>query len=542
MYLPTCPQILHFTPCTWLCPQTSHIGSRSRFESAALGAVAICVGVSGAGGLAACIRGGNLSDHTAGARKQHAVEQAFRRAAGAWVRGASPCTARMQGLLTRADSSRSNGDDPGSDSFGDGGKVPTSKLITSGHDNYEMIFMMLMGIRTSVGKFTNVPPRDLTTADFDQKWDGDFLKQGSADTPAHANHDFRFRDFSPLVFRQIRERFGVMTEDYLLSLTSEYVLVEMFTNSKSGSFFFYSADYRFILKTCTKREAAFLMAALPQYHAHLMAHRWAPRPMHPLYRPELAARRLSPPLTVGRPRARGFDSASAPSMACDRRLPRSRRRVRLESCRYTLLCRFFGLHRVHLPGSALGRKVYFVVMGNVFPIDRPIHERYDLKGSTRGRVTTEVEKEDPNVVLKDLDWIRAGRKLHLGEDKKRRLLAQIKKDCALLERLDVIDYSMCADPRHAHAMLHVHLPMRPCCTPMLRRPCACTRLCCNAHVCAHADGGMRARVGWCEVEVGMPSSAHKPSHCPMSQAGGHPSSVGIDGSCRRARARVVALL
>ena len=54
-----------------------------------------------------------------------------------------------------------------------------------------------------------------------------------------------------------------MTQDYLVSLTSEYVLVEMFTNSKSGSFFFYSADYRFILKTCTKREAAFLMAALP---------------------------------------------------------------------------------------------------------------------------------------------------------------------------------------------------------------------------------------------------------------------------------------
>ena len=46
------------------------------------------------------------------------------------------------------------------------------------------------------------------------------------------------------------------------------------------------------------------------------------------------------------------------------------------------------------------------------------------------------------MVLKDLDWINSGRKLHLGVDKKRRLLAQIKKDCALLERLEVIDYSM----------------------------------------------------------------------------------------------------
>ena len=196
-----------------------------------------------------------------------------------------------------------------------GEKKDTSKLISSGHDNFDMIFMMLMGIRTAVGKFANVPSRDLHAGDFDQKWDGDFLSKGSADTPAHGNHDFRFRDYSPLVFREIRERFGVMTQDYLVSLTSEYVLVEMFTNSKSGSFFFYSADYRFILKTCTKREAAFLMAALPQYHAHLMQHR------------------------------------------------------------YSLLCRFFGLHRVHLPGMASGKKVYFVVMGNVFPIDKPIHER-----------------------------------------------------------------------------------------------------------------------------------------------------------------------
>ena len=280
-------------------------------------------------------------------------------------------------MLRRSTSSGSNNEDSKKDE-----KVNTSNLVAAGHDNFDMIFMMLMGIRTATGKFANLPARDLTAADFDQKWDGDFLKGGSPDTPAHGNHDFRFRDFSPLVFRQIRERFGVMTEDYLLSLTSEYVLVEMFTNSKSGSFFFYSADYRFILKTCTKREAAFLIAALPQYHAHLMQHR------------------------------------------------------------YTLLCRFFGLHRVHLPGMASGKKVYFVVMGNVFPIDKPIHERYDLKGSTRGRVTSEEERQDPNVVLKDLDWIRAGRKLHLGADKKRRLLAQIKKDCALLERLEVIDYSM----------------------------------------------------------------------------------------------------
>jgi len=259
-------------------------------------------------------------------------------------------------------------------------KTATTNLISAGHESFELIFMMLMGIRTSVGRFcAQAQARELASSDFEQQWEGDFLGKGSAETPAHGHYDFRFKDYAPLVFRQIRERFGIEAPDYMLSLTSEYVLVEMFTNSKSGSFFFYSSDFRFILKTCTKREAAFLMAALPQYHAHLMQNR------------------------------------------------------------YTLLSRIFGLHRVQMRS---GRRVFFVVMGNVFPIDRPVHERYDLKGSTRNRFTTDEERQDPNVVLKDLDWINSGRKLHLGGDKKRRLLGQIKKDCALLEKLEVIDYSM----------------------------------------------------------------------------------------------------
>ena len=42
----------------------------------------------------------------------------------------------------------------------------------------------------------------------------------------------------------------------------------------------------------------------------------------------------------------------------------------------TLLVRFYGLHRVKLPG---GRKIHYVVMENVFPPNRDMHETYDLK-------------------------------------------------------------------------------------------------------------------------------------------------------------------
>ena len=53
-------------------------------------------------------------------------------------------------------------------------------------------------------------------------------------------------------------------------------------------------------------------------------------------------------------------------------------------------------------------------MSNVLFSPLPLHERYDLKGSTRGRITSDAEKADPHVVLKDLDWIRAVRGRSFG--------------------------------------------------------------------------------------------------------------------------------
>ena len=43
----------------------------------------------------------------------------------------------------------------------------------------------------------------------------------------------------------------------------------------------------------------------------------------------------------------------------------------------SLLTRFFGLHRVKT--SLNPRRIYFVVMGNIFPPNKDIHEIYDLK-------------------------------------------------------------------------------------------------------------------------------------------------------------------
>ena len=46
----------------------------------------------------------------------------------------------------------------------------------------------------------------------------------------------------------------------------------------------------------------------------------------------------------------------------------------------------------------------FIVQLNVFACERPVHEVYDLKGSSYKRAASEREKQAAFVVLKDIDF------------------------------------------------------------------------------------------------------------------------------------------
>lgn len=82
-------------------------------------------------------------------------------------------------------------------------------------------------------------------------------------------------------------------------------------------------------------------------------------------------------------------------------------------------------------------------MNNLFPPHRDIHETYDLKGSTIGRLYPEDKADkNPRAVLKDCNWIDRKRQLGFGPEKRAYLTTQLKHDSEFLKKVNVMDYSL----------------------------------------------------------------------------------------------------
>ncbi|KAI0886502.1 SAICAR synthase-like protein [Annulohypoxylon maeteangense] len=261
----------------------------------------------------------------------------------------------------------------------DDDRVLVGTKVDENHANWTTAYNMLTGIRVSVSRTNAKLDRPLTDADFETKQKSTFDIAGNELVPS-AKYDFKFKDYAPWVFRHLRALFRLDPADYLMSLTGKYILSELGSPGKSGSFFYFSRDYKYIIKTIHHGEHKFLRKILKDYYDHVT------------------------------------DNPN------------------------TLLSQFYGLHRVKMP---YGKKIHFVVMNNLFPPHRDIHTTFDLKGSTVGRDYREEDLEkNPRATLKDLNWLRRKRNLELGIQKKQLFLQQLERDVRLLQKLKIMDYSL----------------------------------------------------------------------------------------------------
>ncbi|CDK27628.1 unnamed protein product [Kuraishia capsulata CBS 1993] len=267
----------------------------------------------------------------------------------------------------------------------DGERVLVGQRVSEGHANYVMAYDMLTGIRVAVSRCAQVPHR-LTDADFTATKKLAFDLSGSEITPS-SKYDFKFKDYAPEVFRDLRRLFKLDAADYLVSLTAKYILSEQGSPGKSGSFFYYSRDFKFIIKTIHHSEHRQLRTALREYHAYVR------------------------------------DNPN------------------------TLISQIYGLHRLKMPWGrdAKVHKVHFLVMNNIFPPFLKMHKQFDLKGSTYGRVMDvprALAQGKTNIVMKDVNWLDQNEKLLLGPTKRKTFLTQLRKDVRFLERLRIMDYSL----------------------------------------------------------------------------------------------------
>ncbi|KAG9150668.1 hypothetical protein Leryth_008137 [Lithospermum erythrorhizon] len=253
--------------------------------------------------------------------------------------------------------------------------------ISKGHKNYELMLNLQLGIRHSVGRPAPASTLDLRSTAFntrDKLWTK-FPPEGSKHTPPHHSCEFKWKDYCPLVFRTLRKLFKVDPADYMISICGDDALRELSSPGKSGSFFYLTDDDRYMIKTMKKSEVKVLLRMLPDYYKHL----------------------------------RTFENS--------------------------LVTKFYGLHCVKMTGPTQ-KKVRFVIMGNLFCSGVSIHRRFDLKGSSLGRLTDKPESQiDSTTILKDLDLNYIFR---LQKSLFQEFCSQLHRDSDFLEHARIMDYSL----------------------------------------------------------------------------------------------------
>ncbi|RMC04898.1 hypothetical protein DUI87_18073 [Hirundo rustica rustica] len=192
--------------------------------------------------------------------------------------------------------------------------------------------------------------------------------------PSH----FKFKEYCPMVFRNLRERFGIDDQDFQNSLTRSAPLAND-SQARSGARFHTSYDKRYIIKTITSEDVAEMHNILKKYHQFIV-----------------------------------------------------------ECHGNTLLPQFLGMYRLTVDGV----EVYMVVTRNVFSHRLSVYRKYDLKGSTVAREASDKEKAKELPTFKDNDFINDGQKIHIDENNKKMFLEKLKKDVEFLAQLKLMDYSL----------------------------------------------------------------------------------------------------
>ncbi|XP_062988612.1 phosphatidylinositol 5-phosphate 4-kinase type-2 beta isoform X3 [Elgaria multicarinata webbii] len=240
-----------------------------------------------------------------------------------------------------------------------------------------LLSVLMWGVNHTINELSNVPvPVMLMPDDFKaySKIKVDNHLFNKENLPSR----FKFKEYCPLVFRNLRERFGIDDQDYQNSVTRS-APVYSDSHGRCGVRFLTTYDRRFVIKAVSSEDVAEMHNILKKYH-----------------------------------------------------------QFTVECHGNTLLPQFLGIYRLTVDGM----ETYMVVTRNVFSHRLTVHRKYDLKGSTVAREASDKEKAKDLPTFKDNDFLNEGQKLHVGEECKKNFLEKLKRDVEFLAQLKIMDYSL----------------------------------------------------------------------------------------------------
>ncbi|XP_073682086.1 phosphatidylinositol 5-phosphate 4-kinase type-2 alpha isoform X2 [Garra rufa] len=240
-----------------------------------------------------------------------------------------------------------------------------------------LLSVLMWGVNHSINELSHIQiPVMLMPDDFkaNSKIKVDNHLFNKENMPSH----FKFKEYCPLVFRNLRERFSIDDQEYQNSLTRR-APIPSDAQGRSGARFHTSYNKRYVIKIITSEDVAEMHNILKKYHQYIV-----------------------------------------------------------ECHGNTLLPQFLGMYRLTVDGD----ETYMIVTRNVFSHRLPVYKKYDLKGSTVAREASDKEKTKELPTYKDNDFINDGQKIFIDDENKKMFLEKLKNDVEFLAQLKLMDYSL----------------------------------------------------------------------------------------------------
>ena len=308
-----------------------------------------------------------------------------------------------------------------------GKKERAKDIIHKGHKQFALTWGMMMGVQMSIDRQPEFAEKLYRNVDMCSNLlkVTDFMTVDKYTIPLEIkgmSSRFKFKDYAPLAFGNLRNFWGVDKYEYMNSICNPNSnFLEFMSNSKSGMYFFISHDKKYMIKTLKDYECKFLRRILPHYFKYMIIN------------------------------------------------PNS------------FINQYYGLHRVKMPH--LNRKIHFVIINNILHTPKPIHTLYDLKGATYSgryvkRSKFETKSKDSKVCGKDLNFqgfidndtfskkkitgqpmSKDRQWLKIGKGERRLAFAdQIATDSVFLAKMKIMDYSLLIgvhgrDPKQLHGYI-----------------------------------------------------------------------------------------